>query len=163
MSLVKKLRDGYSKARQVFEKSEGAPLVSRVGFRRERTIQELVDEALHGKEMRLAYERSGIETIEEFNDFELPDEDSPELTSDFEMVHDDELGHEVTRREARDLAMHRAKFDQAVKDGYFNKPRVEQEGAPKSQKEKYKKQRAKEGRPIRYREEEDSSDESSDE
>lgn len=68
------------------------------------------------------------------NHFDLPDDDAPELTSDFEMVHDDELGHDITRREARDLSAHRARFDKAVKDGYFNKPRVKEQPKKKAKK-----------------------------
>lgn len=74
------------------------PIEVAAGFRRPETLQESIERIMRVSEV-VAQARSGYETFEEADDFDVPDDDTFDPDTPFEQVYDPVLQKEVTAAE----------------------------------------------------------------
>lgn len=104
----KKIWDMLSKRKGVTEVLDPTPVAAPFKFTRPKSLSELVREAQFSQVVRDA----GYDTFEDFDDFEVEDEN--DMSSEHELVHDPDLEREVTRAEKRQMDMSRKMFDAEV-------------------------------------------------
>jgi len=108
------------------------PVAMPVGFSRPPSMQELIAR-LVDKRFQQQLSESGFETIDEAEDFDMPDEFEP--SSPHELVVDEHSGREMHKAQRDELNFSRGEFDKLMKAKSKQKKSDFVEEEPKPKKE----------------------------
>lgn len=81
------------------EENDGVPAGIPVNYRRPPTLQEQIARFVQSAQIRQELANAGVETFEESEDFDVPDDNAHDMTSPYERHYDDELGREISNAE----------------------------------------------------------------
>lgn len=97
---------------------------------KQKSLEQIIAEAVRSENFRYMLEQEGMESIEEFEDFDVDDSNDPldYASSPHTLVYDEDLGKEISQQEASQLQQSRAAFDK-----YYEKKRREKRKAAKEE------------------------------
>lgn len=128
-----------NKKRVSVEPNSGVPHSASLGIKKPLTLEEHVLRVIKSQEFARSAKSEGFDTFEENEDFDVGHPDYPDLSSRYDLVHDDDVGREVTRTEALMMAEARKQFDAMYekkrREALQNrrKPPVKEEVPPKKE------------------------------
>lgn len=108
--MVKKLNERLNERGQ--EVLDPTPLAIPAGFVKPESLEAKMARAI--RVASLQAQSQGFETVEEADDFDIPDDPDTLPDSPWETVFDPGIGKEISKQEKRHLDQHRAQFDEYV-------------------------------------------------
>lgn len=113
-----------------YETPDPRPMAIPAGMKRPPTLAEQVARLVRGHQLQRELAEAGLETFEEADDFEIPD-DMPDPTTPYEPFFDPVLGVELTPADIRrDNAKYAAETEKRVLAAKASKKPKEPEKAP---------------------------------
>lgn len=133
--MLRKLKDKFlgrqnEKGQEI---PDPTPIAIPAGITRPPTLQETIQRFIRNDAIRRHLETQGIETFEEADDFDVPDNLDP--SSPYELVYDQDLGKEVYPHEKNMIDRERQIFDKFSQEKLKEAKKKKAANAAKQKKE----------------------------